>query len=164
MTSFRKILSIVLFITIILMLMVNLKKNHSEKDSQHLKNDIVKENSKNSQSNSGQMVISKQAIDDLVNKAAQQKYLQDVLGGEEKLPVPKSTAVPVPLQALNTHEISKGQNTIQSQRCFYNGQSFVAGDIVKTDQGWIRCAPTFIFSEDKPTVSNRGVPAWTAVQ
>lgn len=112
-------------------------------------------------------VMSKAAVDDLVKKAANQKYLQDVFSNDTKLPVPKH---PIPLQPLTTKApvvapVSTGTaNGLNAQRCSYNGQMYVLGDIVKTDKGWIRCTPTFIFSPDNPTSQQYGNPAWTAVQ
>jgi|SRR6185312_12638995 len=51
-----------------------------------------------------------------------------------------------------------------AQRCTYSGQSYLPGDIVKTDQGWLRCTPTLLFLPENPRLPQSGSPAWTTVQ
>lgn len=49
-------------------------------------------------------------------------------------------------------------------RCVYNNQTYALGDIVRTEQGWLRCTPTLSFNPDKPTLPQPDRPAWTRVQ
>lgn len=116
----------------------------------------------------GNKVISREAMDDLVTKAAEQKYLHDVLTKDVKpLPTPKSILSLMPAHSepeVKNAEITVAVPNIKEQRCVYNSQSYVVGDIVKTEQGWVRCTPTLIFASDKPNIPQYGSAAWTAVQ
>ncbi len=53
---------------------------------------------------------------------------------------------------------------VNTDRCFYKNQTYTPGDILKTEQGWIRCTPTIVFSSEKPELRTQGAPAWTVVQ
>ena len=116
------------------------------------------------------VVMSKKTVDDLVEKAANQKYIQKVFNapdGIKKLPIPKVSEtfklVPDSMRDNNSKEVV-------AQRCAYKGQTYVVGDIMKTDGGWIRCTPTIVFTEaeDKGkgiiTIRQPGSPVWTAIQ
>lgn len=71
----------------------------------------------------------------------------------------KDTYKILPLPAPTEKKVIKPSNS----RCNYNGQDYLPGDIVKTDQGWVRCTPTLIFNSER--AENRpGSPAWIAVQ
>ncbi len=73
-------------------------------------------------------------------------------------PPPLSSAVPttlLPSSILNSVNPSQG--------CTYNHQIYLPGDILKTEQGWIRCTPTLFFMPDSLT-RQTGNPTWTAVQ
>jgi hypothetical protein len=119
---------------------------------------------------SGSVVLSDKTVNDLVDKAANQKYLQKVFDAPEsfkKLPMPKATTEFQPLPEGMGDKSSKGA---VAQRCTYKGQSYVVGDIVKTDQEWVKCTPSIVFvdSEDKDkgkvTTKQVGSPVWTLVQ
>jgi hypothetical protein len=119
-------------------------------------------------------VLTESAVEHLVEQAAKQKYIQDVFNANPKLPLPKK---PIPLQpniinetsvetsaqpsitATNKH-ISEASNT---QRCNYNNQLYVVGDIVKSPQGWVRCTPTLVFPSDN-TDKHFGNPSWISIQ
>lgn len=110
-------------------------------------------------------VMSKEAVESLVKSAAEKKYIEDVLNATTNLPVPKH---PVPLQpapqSVQPAVTSTSNKAPLAQRCSYAGQLYVAGDMVKTPQTWIRCMPTLIFSGDKSDVQEYGSPAWVVVQ
>lgn len=117
-------------------------------------------------------ILSKAAVDDLINRAANAKYIEDVLNTQPTLPLSSPprlkpykkmsySAEPPVMPQITT---KKENAIINAQRCTYNGQSYVPGDIVKTDQGWLRCSSTVIFSSSRTTTSESGKPAWTAVQ
>lgn len=125
-----------------------------------------------SKNTGGGVVLSKNTIDDLVEKAANQKYLQKVFNAPDslkKLPMPKTSSEFKPLPE-DMRSISGDKSREILARCIYKGQSYVAGDIVKTDGGWVRCTPTIVFVEvedkEKGTslVRQAGSSAWTAVQ
>jgi len=65
----------------------------------------------------------------------------------------------LPLPAPTETKVAKPSNG----RCNYNGQDYLAGDIVKTSQGWIRCTPIIIFNTER-SENMPGSSAWTAVQ
>jgi hypothetical protein len=119
--------------------------------------------------NAVSVVLSKNTIDDLVDKAANQKYLQKVFNapdGLKKLPMPKGAKFqPVPEEMRS---ITSDDKAGVAQRCIYKAQSYVVGDIVKTDEGWVRCTPTIVFVESeekgKGVIRQAGSPAWTVVQ
>ena len=163
--KFRKILSIILLSVFLIMLIYTILKPHSQASTPKAESAINK-NTQGVQSNSEQVIISEKTVDDLVDKAAKQKYIQDVFDSNQKLPLSNESVPLQPVDTVDQKQFSQKSNTnnIVSQRCYYNGQSYVAGDIVKTDQGWIRCTPTLVFSAEKPTVREYGSPAWTAVQ
>jgi hypothetical protein len=125
----------------------------------------VTEDKNNSKKISDAVMVSKQEIDDLVKKAAQQKYLQDVFNDDKTLPLTKSYTIS--LQPYQSKIDTKVQPVTQSpslMRCSYNGQMYVAGDMVKTDQVWLRCTPTFYFLFDKPRIKHEGPSVWTLIQ
>ena len=80
----------------------------------------------------------------------------------ENTPIEKSTA-PITNEVVKEMNVAAIQNPAM-QRCLYNGQSYIPGDILKTEQGWIRCTPTIIFSSDNTGVRQAGSPAWVSVQ
>ncbi len=49
-------------------------------------------------------------------------------------------------------------------RCMYNNHTYALGDIVKTEQGWLRCTSTLSFNPDTSTLPQPDRPAWTRVQ
>jgi hypothetical protein len=64
-----------------------------------------------------------------------------------------------------TSEISvKKSHSLQS--CFYKGEMYLPGDIVKTNEGWIRCTPVLSFLQNDPEKQKSGNlnPVWTKVQ
>lgn len=74
--------------------------------------------------------------------------------------------LPPPPPVNNIHSVTPQLYTNvnpSSERCIYNNQPYVTGDIVKTDQGWIRCTSTIYFSEDSPATAQNGGAVWTAV-
>ena len=113
-------------------------------------------------------VMSKEAVEALVKSAADKKYIEDVLNGATNT-LPKSSH-PVPLQPL----LANGRSTTIAvdtnpavqpvQRCSYSGQLYVTGDMVKTQQGWVRCMPTLVFSSEKNERQEYGMAAWIKVQ
>lgn len=110
-------------------------------------------------------VLSKQAVNELIKRAADQKYLQDVFNGNSKLPITKQDVPLKPLNAGSTLQANSAEESnISGQRCVYNSQLYIPGDIVKTNIGWIRCTPTILLSGDKQQSIQYGSPAWTAVQ
>jgi hypothetical protein len=52
------------------------------------------------------------------------------------------------------------------QSCFYKGEMYLPGDIVKTNAGWIRCTPILSLSQNDPEKQKSGNPnpVWTKVQ
>lgn len=48
-------------------------------------------------------------------------------------------------------------------RCSYNGQSYVAGDIINTPQGWLRCSLTYVFLPPNTNLPQISVLAWIQV-
>lgn len=84
------------------------------------------------------------------------------------LPLPqhfhKNTTLPSPPPSIVNSDGDNTKDFHSAQSCFYNGQSYLPGDIVKTDNGWIRCSPTFSFSQKDPTKSQSANPTWTTVQ
>lgn len=112
-------------------------------------------------------VLTPAALDKLIQQAADAKYLRDVLGDKHSphLPLPHH-AVPLqpadqllrastvaPVGAANT------KSSTALQRCAYQQQTYVPGDIVKTPQGWLRCTPVIV-----PPGSATAAPVWTAVK
>lgn len=164
----RNFISILLFSTFILSSLTLLKYFYENVTLNNKENHQIA-SSENLKKTADSVVISKQAVDDLVKKAAQQKYIQDVFNDGKNLPMPKSQNITLQPYQSNTDlkSVSNIQTVPQNSaltRCSYNGQSYGAGDIVKTDQVWMRCTPTYYFSPDKPTLKQNGQPAWTAVQ
>jgi hypothetical protein len=51
-----------------------------------------------------------------------------------------------------------------AERCLYNNQNYVLGDMINTAQGWLRCTPTVTFSSDQPITYQQGPSAWMKVQ
>ncbi len=43
-------------------------------------------------------------------------------------------------------------------------QTYALGNIVKTEQGWLRCTSTLSFNPNKPTLPQPDHPAWIRVQ
>ncbi len=122
-------------------------------------------------------VLTKSAVEHLVEQAAKQRYIQDVFDANPKLPLAKK---PIPLQPNSPN--SMGEATVdtptqpsttpgdkhmsdaaKTQRCNYNNQLYVVGDIVKSPQGWVRCTPTLTFSSGSVD-PHWDRPAWISVQ
>lgn len=114
-------------------------------------------------------VLSKEAMNDLVAKAANYKYLQDVFAGD-KVKLPNKTQLSKTLPITNTATSTFTSSAVlavaptRASRCNYNGQDYVAGDIVKNDNGWMRCVPLLIFTSDKPTTPQQSGVGWVTVQ
>jgi hypothetical protein len=116
-----------------------------------------------SSANNG-VVLTKDAVDDLVRKAADQKYLQDVLSSGPKLPVASHKTSPITLQpndvtppttVVSANPAPAAQQVITSlktandnQHCSFNGQTYSLGEIVQIDKGWVRCTPSIMVSAD----------------
>ncbi len=66
--------------------------------------------------------------------------------------------------SLHVATQSAQTNDTTSQRCMYNSQPYVLGDMVKTDSGWIRCTSTVFFADNNPTTAQPGEAVWTKVQ
>lgn len=120
-------------------------------------------------------VVTKEAFDEMVQQAADGKYIKSVLTDPKlpQLPLQNTSKKAVPLQPYpaemsNDNTLpanpSPKQNTVpqEIQRCSYKEQIYVPGDIVKTDQGWIRCVPIFNFSQDG--AKQLSSAAWTSAQ
>ena len=89
-----------------------------------------------------------------VLKADEIKKLSALLTSNKK-PADKILPSPAPIQTSAVEP--------SNSRCNYNHQDYLPGDIVKTDQGWVRCTPTLIFNPE-PAENKLGSPAWIAVQ
>lgn len=114
-------------------------------------------------------VLTPAALDKLIQQAADAKYLRDVLGDKHSphLPLPQHA---MPLQTANSllrasavvpANVPGTTNTKSSpalQRCTYQQQTYVPGDIVKTPQGWLRCTPVVALNGNAPA------PVWTDVK
>jgi hypothetical protein len=111
--------------------------------------------------------ITPAALDKLIQQAADAKYLRDVLGDKNSphLPLPHHA---MPLQTADSllratvvapanvpAVATKSQAALQ--RCTYQQQTYVPGDIVKTPQGWLRCTPVIV------PAGSAAAPVWTAV-
>lgn len=126
----------------------------------------IKNNSKISLPiNNAKLLQQKPAInlapDATIINAAQTAKLRQLLSSGSNanypiLPLPHSLSAPQ--QQISTSV------SITVQRCTYNNQSYVAGDIVKVDQDWMRCTPTILFTPDDPGKPQIGNPTWTKVQ
>jgi hypothetical protein len=114
------------------------------------------------------IVLTKQAVDELVKKAADQQYLQDVLTSSPKLPPHRHATS---LQAKTTNEKTKpvllpekskrvrNKKTVSNpQNCIYNGKAYSIGEIVQIDKGWIRCTPSITINADGS--SHYGQAVW----
>lgn len=114
-------------------------------------------------------VLSKEAVNDLLAKAANYKYLQDVFAGDKvKLPNKHQPFKTLPITSTATNTLTPSATLplvpTRASRCNYNGQDYIAGDIVKNDNGWMRCVPLLIFTSDKPTTPQQSGVAWVTVQ
>lgn len=130
------------------------------------------------------IVISKQALNDLVKKAANQKYLEDVLAGQPKLPVsthsptiavnqPSTGSIqstPAAKEEVTTRikefihepvesEVKENTSNLTSQQCVYRNQIYSIGAIIQIDKGWVRCTPTLQI--DSAGNSQYGAAVWT---
>jgi hypothetical protein len=85
-----------------------------------------------------------------------------------KSPSPTSPTPP----KINDHDIYldpsltpiEHSNVVLPQRCMYNNQPYVVGDMVNSEQGWIHCTPTLYFTADQPTFAQQGQSVWIKVQ
>jgi hypothetical protein len=78
------------------------------------------------------------------------------------LPSPK-THIHQASALLSSSNITNTVTSSPAQSCIYNAQPYLPGDIVKTDQGWLRCTPTLFFSADNGNKLQTGNPEWTKV-
>ena len=102
---------------------------------------------------SNNVTMTKNAIDDLVKKAADQQYLDDVLNSGPTLPLPNHRHHLIQLQPkinntpekvttkTQTTNITPTKTTTSNQQCQYQNKTYSIGDIIQTDQGWARCTP-----------------------
>lgn len=107
------------------------------------------------------VVLTKNAMDALIKKAADQQYLQDVLTSGPKLPLKQHNIHALPLPVKNTVlPLRKftAQTAAINQHCSYKNQSYSIGEIVQTDKGWIRCTPSVVI--DRNTSSQYGKAVW----
>lgn len=129
----------------------------------HSKSDSHDQNILRSKNNT--ILITKTALEDLINRAANQKYLQDVLESGQKLPLPKQNGYSLPKHPVRKTAIkSANYFDFASKRCSYQGQSYVAGDIVKIPQGWIKCSPIYLFNPRENKLEENKDLAWVVIQ
>ena len=81
---------------------------------------------------------------------------------------PKMNGKDIFLQSFTSSSVNNSSltstNNSSSQRCLYNNQEYVLGDMVKSDAGWIRCTSSIFFTSDNPTTSQPGQSIWIKVQ
>jgi hypothetical protein len=85
-----------------------------------------------------------------------------------KSPSPTSATPP----KINNHDVylassltpTEHSDVESPQRCMYNNQPYVLGDMVNTEQCWIRCTSTLYFAADQPTSAQQGQSVWIKVQ
>jgi hypothetical protein len=103
--------------------------------------------------------LTKAAVEELIARASDDKYLHDVLGDKSAsklLPLPTHHITLQPAQQVmalsakldnslpsvaKSNPLAADRAAVTVQRCTYQQQSYVIGDIVKTPQGWVRCTP-----------------------
>ena len=178
--NLKFIIPILLLITIIVIffhLHENKNKSHVNVNAHHSLNSEKKTDKKSEKEKNDSVVVTKSALDELVKKAADQKYLQDVLTSGPKLPVNGHRDKPIDLQkkpnsvvqnqtniAPQKAENEKPQQTSSApnnaqQQCTYNNQTYSIGEIVQVDKGWVRCTPSIVINSDGS--SQYGDAVWT---
>lgn len=103
----------------------------------------------------------KLAPDTIIINEAQTAKLRQLLSTDSGVHYP---TLPLPHSLHTAKQQIVSTPTIIAQRCIYNNQNYVPGDIVKVDQGWMRCTPTILFTPENPTKQQTGNPTWTKVQ
>lgn len=97
-----------------------------------------------------------------VQLAAADRPIQNAVS--EPNPSPTPAIAPNGDSTVSLTTQSPASNADNPERCSYNGQNYSAGDIVKTEEGWIRCTPSIIFSAANPLEAQASNPVWTKVQ
>lgn len=177
-------LKIVILIVLLITITVIIFHHHNYKNKEHVKQNVnsslnkeKKTDKKSEKEKNDSVVVTKSALLELVKKAADQKYLQDVLTSGPKLPVNGRRDKPIDLQekpssvVQNQTNISaqKSENEKQQQKssapnnaqqqCSYNNQTYSIGEIVQVDKGWVRCTPSIVINSDGS--SQYGDAVWT---
>ena len=125
----------------------------------------------NTQRHPPEVVLTQAALAMLIKKAADQQYLQDVFtrGPSLPLPLPKQRSV----RLLHQTRPSRLKSAIQPpmpasvhpatildpQQCNWDGQRYSIGEIVRSDQGWVRCTPSVVSPSEGR--SHYGNAVWT---
>lgn len=164
-------LSVFAMVSLLLLVIVILfvcKKINSETDNSFEKISDVKEKlSTNAKHAPTTVILSKEALDKLIKKAADQKYLQDALSDGDKLPTLNQKPIKlvdlspnIGAANISTDIISSNKNQAAiptladvekanaQQHCFYQDESYSIGEIVNSDKGWLRCTPSFTIDKD----------------